>query len=57
VDEQLEYVFYKSQNLERSWRGRRQCRSTSVGDVVRVQGVYWIVAPVGYHYGWKDESQ
>lgn len=52
VLERLEMVFYQSQNLDRRWK--RSCRSTSVGDVVRVGSDYWIVAGQGFHKGWRD---
>lgn len=54
--DQLEEVFYKSQNIDRSWRKRGPCRSTSVGDIVRVADEYWIVASVGFKLGWRDSD-
>ncbi|MGH9549820.1 MAG: hypothetical protein ACRD3W_10615, partial [Terriglobales bacterium] len=33
----LDIVFEKSQNIERSWRGKAKCRSTSVGDLIRIE--------------------
>lgn len=51
---QLEVIFQESQNLEDSWRGELECRSTSVGDVIRVNGEYWIIAGTGFDFGWKD---
>lgn len=54
VEEQLEVVFAKSQNLDEDWNEESPCRSTSVGDIVRVGKDYWIVASLGFHLGWKD---
>lgn len=54
VREQLEEVFYRSQNGDESWRGELECRSTSVGDVIRVRRNYWIVAARGFDFGWSD---
>ena len=53
-EDNLEQVFYKSQNLERSWRGANQCRSSSVGDVIKVGKEYWIVAREGFILGWSE---
>jgi len=50
----LEEVFFRSQNLDRSWRRGSPTRSTSVGDVVRVGKDYWIVAGTGFDLGWQD---
>ena len=55
LEEQLEAVFGASQNLEESWRGDDPCRSTSVGDVIKVGAEYWIVAPQGFQLGWRGE--
>lgn len=49
---QMEAIYYQSQNLEGSWRGDSVCRSTSVGDVIRVDNRYWIVGPEGFDFGW-----
>jgi hypothetical protein len=54
VAHQLEEIFCKSQNVDRRWRRSSPCRSTSVGDVVRVGTEYWIVAPQGFDLGWHD---
>jgi len=58
LDEELEHIFRISQNHEESWRGhgRDPCRSTSIGDIVRVGPDYWIVAPVGFDLGWRDRK-
>jgi hypothetical protein len=54
VNRQLEDVFGESQNVEDHWRLDAPCRSTSVGDLVRVGKDYWIVAGVGFVLGWQD---
>ena len=51
IREQLEKLFKITNHG--NW-GRPDSRSTSVGDVVRVQNQYWIVAPEGFDYGWRD---
>jgi len=48
VEQELEETFRESQNIDYSWRSIGPCRSTSVGDVIRVGEDYWIVAPVGF---------
>lgn len=54
LEDELEGIFQKSQNLEHSWRGKDACRSTCVGDVVRVGKDYWIVAGTGFNFGWSE---
>jgi hypothetical protein len=54
LDHRLEEVFEESQNIETSWRGSNPCRSTSVGDIVRVGRDYWIVAAFGFVRGWRE---
>jgi hypothetical protein len=44
----LEYVFDESQNHSKDWNPKAPCRSTSVGDVVKVGDDYYIVAGIGY---------
>lgn len=56
LEDQLQTVFHKSQNLEESWRGEIECRSTSVGDVIKVGNQYWIVAARGFDLGWEEKS-
>jgi hypothetical protein len=54
LQEQLEKIFHDSQNLDEAWHPSRSCRSTSVGDLVKVNGTYWIVAPMGFDKVWKE---
>jgi hypothetical protein len=54
--DRLEEVFYRSQNLDQSWRKGRPCRSTCVGDIVRVEDEFWIVASEGFKLGWRDSE-
>jgi hypothetical protein len=54
VEDQLEVVFYKSNNIDGSWRREIPCRSTSVGDLVKVGKDYWIVASIGFEIAWSE---
>ena len=47
VTDILEYVYADSQNEDADWRARRQ-RSTSVGDIIRIDGDLYIVASCGF---------
>lgn len=49
VDEQLESIFMQTQNHDEAWKPDAPCRSTSVGDIVRVKDDYFIVASVGFY--------
>jgi hypothetical protein len=48
VDEQLEQIFFETQNLDEPWHPRIAHRSTSVGDVVKVGDDFWVVASIGF---------
>lgn len=48
VEIALENAFAMSQNGEGLWRADSPCRSTSVGDLMEVGGVWFVVAPVGF---------
>ncbi|HEY9790420.1 MAG TPA: hypothetical protein V6D22_08475 [Candidatus Obscuribacterales bacterium] len=54
LEQQLEEIFHDSQNLDEAWHPTSNCRSTSVGDLVKVLGTFWIVAPMGFDKGWKE---
>lgn len=52
---QLETIFNESQNIDASWKKDMNCRSTSVGDVIRIRQHHWIVAAEGFDYGWQSQ--
>ena len=46
--ESLSEAFRKSQNLEGDWNKENPCRSTSVGDMIVVNGEYYVVIGMGF---------
>jgi len=46
VEHQLERIFDETQNLDEAWNPPN--RSTSVGDIVRIDDDFWVVASVGW---------
>lgn len=46
VEDQLEQIFYETQNLDEAWNPPN--RSTSVGDIIRIGDKFWTVASVGW---------
>ncbi|MBX3136007.1 hypothetical protein KF707_07205 [Candidatus Obscuribacterales bacterium] len=52
IEEELERIFYVTNHKNEEWSGEQ--RSTSVGDVIKYRRDYYIVAPVGFDFGWKE---
>jgi hypothetical protein len=50
LDFQLEHIYRITNNVEDSWREISPCRSTSVGDVVKVDDDVYVVAARGYDH-------
>lgn len=48
VDQGLDQVFELGQNFDEPWNPRFECRSTCVGDVIRVNGEFWVIASQGF---------
>ncbi len=47
-DDALEAIYCRTQNLSAPWNPNAPCRSTSVGDVMEIEGEYYSVAPCGF---------
>lgn len=56
-NERMGYIYELSQNIETAWTENMRCRwlletnharSTSVGDVICLEGVWYVVAPWGF---------
>jgi len=47
-DDALEYAYCKTQNIDGPWNPSSPCRSTSVGDVLELDGKHYVVAPIGF---------
>lgn len=44
----LQEAFQLSNNIFDNWNKEKPCRSTSIGDVIEVEGVSYEVQPIGF---------
>lgn len=44
----LERAWFKTQNLEEHWNKTKPCRSTSIGDIFKIDNKVYIVASCGF---------
>jgi hypothetical protein len=52
IEKQLKRLFEESQNIDEAWRPDHPCRSTCVGDLVKVGKDVWLVDSVGFRKLW-----
>jgi len=48
VEACLEHAYMRSQNIDSHWNKASPCRSTSVGDIIKIEDDLYIVGSVGF---------